>query len=42
MLRNSSFIIHPEEVLAGNFATLMEWRSDGVLPPAQSRRIPHQ
>jgi hypothetical protein len=32
MLRNSSFIIHPEEVLADNFATLMEWRSDGVLP----------
>jgi hypothetical protein len=34
MLRNSSFIIHPEEILANNFATLMEWRSDGVLPPA--------
>ena len=34
MLRNSSFIIQPEEVLADNFATLMEWRSDGVLPPA--------
>jgi hypothetical protein len=32
MLRNSSFIIHPEEILADNFATLMEWRSDGVLP----------
>ena len=36
MLRNSSFIIHPEEILADNFATLMEWRSDGVLP----RQIP--
>jgi hypothetical protein len=34
MARNSSFIIHPEEILADNFATLMEWRSDGVLPPA--------
>jgi hypothetical protein len=32
MLRNSSFIIHPEEILADNFATLMEWRSDGVVP----------
>jgi hypothetical protein len=34
MARNSSFIIHPEEILADNFATLMEWRSDGVLPLA--------
>ena len=34
MQRNSSYIIHPEEILADNFATLMEWRSDGVLPPA--------
>jgi hypothetical protein len=34
MARNTSFIIHPEEVLADNFATLMEWRADGVLPPA--------
>jgi hypothetical protein len=33
MMRNSSYIIHPEELLADNFATLMEWRSDGVLPP---------
>jgi hypothetical protein len=33
MMRNSSFIIHPEEVLAENFATLMEWRSEGVLQP---------
>ena len=30
--RNSSFIIHPEEILADNFATLMEWRSSGMLP----------
>jgi hypothetical protein len=34
MERNSSFIIHPEEIPADNFATLMERRSDGVLPPA--------
>ena len=40
MLRNSSFIIHPEEVLADNFATLMEWRSDGVLPPANPGGFP--
>jgi hypothetical protein len=33
MLRNSSDIIQPEEILADNFATLMEWRADGVLPP---------
>ena len=40
MLRNSSFIIHPEEILADNFATLMEWRSDGVLPPANPGGFP--
>jgi hypothetical protein len=40
MLRNSSFIIHPEEVLADNFATLMEWRSDGVLPPTNPAGFP--
>lgn len=34
MLRNSSYIIHPEELLADNFATLMEWRAAGVLPAA--------
>jgi hypothetical protein len=33
MLRNSNFIIAAEEVLADNFATLMEWRKDGELPP---------
>ena len=32
MLRNSPYIIHPEEILADNFATLMEWRATGVLP----------
>ena len=40
LLRNSSFIIHPEEVLADNFATLMEWRSEGVLPPANPGGFP--
>jgi hypothetical protein len=40
MLRNTSYIIHPEEVLADNFATLMEWRSDGVLPPANPDGFP--
>jgi hypothetical protein len=40
MLRNSSFIIHPEEILADNFATLMEWRADGVLPPANPGGFP--
>ena len=40
MLRNSSFIIQPEEVLADNFATLMEWRADGVLPSANPGGFP--
>ena len=40
MLRNSPSIIHPEEVLADNFATLMEWRSDGVLPAANPGGFP--
>jgi hypothetical protein len=40
LLRNSSFIIHPEEILADNFATLMEWISDGVLPPANPDGFP--
>jgi hypothetical protein len=40
MLRNSSYIIHPEELLADNFATLMEWRSGGVLPPANPNGFP--
>jgi hypothetical protein len=40
MLRNSSFIIQPEEVLADNFATLMEWRADGDLPPANPGGFP--
>lgn len=29
MMRNSSFVVHPEEILADNFATLMEWRYNG-------------
>jgi hypothetical protein len=40
MLRNTEFIIQPEEVLADNFATLMEWRSGGVLPPANPDGFP--
>jgi hypothetical protein len=40
MLRNSSYIIHPEEILADNFATLMEWRADGILPPANPGGFP--
>jgi hypothetical protein len=31
MLRNSSYIIDPEELMADNFATLMEWRANGFL-----------
>ena len=42
MLRNSAFIIHPEEILADNFATLMEWRSDGVRRAGQSRGFPRR
>ena len=38
--RNSSFIIHPEEVLADNFATLMEWRATGVLPARTPGGVP--
>ncbi len=32
MLRNSSYILHPEELMAENFALLLEWRKDGVMP----------
>jgi hypothetical protein len=32
MLRDSDFIIQPQEVMADNFALLMEWRANGVLP----------
>ena len=40
MLRNSAYVIHPEEVLADNFASLMEWISGGVLPPANPDGFP--
>jgi hypothetical protein len=40
MLRNSPFIIHPEEVLADNFATLMEERASGVLEPTNPEGFP--
>jgi quinol monooxygenase YgiN len=32
MQRNSSYIIHPDEVMAENFALLMEWRRSGTVP----------
>jgi hypothetical protein len=32
MARNTSYIIHPQEVLADNFALLMEWRATGEQP----------
>jgi hypothetical protein len=32
--RNTSYMIHPQEVLADNFALLMEWRATGVQPDA--------
>lgn len=31
-LLNTNFIIHPEEIMADNFALLMEWRATGMLP----------
>ncbi len=40
MSRNSNYIIHPEEVLADNFATLMEWRAEGVLPVTNPFGVP--
>jgi hypothetical protein len=32
MQRNSSYIIHPDELMAENFALLMEWRRSGSVP----------
>jgi uncharacterized protein len=32
MQRNSSYIIHPDEQMAENFALLMEWRRSGTVP----------
>jgi hypothetical protein len=40
MRRNTSYIIHPEEVLADNFATLMEWRANGAVPAANPSGAP--
>jgi hypothetical protein len=40
MLRNSNYIIHPEELMADNFALLMEWRSTGILPSATPAGFP--
>jgi hypothetical protein len=32
MARNTSYMIHPQEVIADNFALLMEWRATGEQP----------
>jgi hypothetical protein len=32
MQRNSSYVIHPDEQMAENFALLMEWRRSGTVP----------
>lgn len=32
MSRNTSYVIHPAEVMADNVASVMEWRSTGVMP----------
>lgn len=40
MRRNSSYIIHPEELVADNFALLMEWRSSGVIPATTPSGFP--
>ena len=40
MLRNSSYIIDPEELMADNFATLMEWRANGFLAPENPSGFP--
>jgi creatinine amidohydrolase len=45
MQRNSSYIIHPDELMAENFALLMEWRRSGSVPesvpggPGQGFRV---
>lgn len=38
--RNTSYAIHPEEVMADNFALFLEWRSTGVLPLATPSGTP--
>jgi hypothetical protein len=40
MLRNSDFIIQPQEVMADNFALLMAWRANGVLPAGTPSGFP--
>lgn len=40
MQRNTSFTIHPEEVMADNFALLLEWRATGVQPSETSAGLP--
>ncbi len=40
MLRNSSYIIDPEELMADNFATLMEYGANGFLAPANPSGFP--
>jgi hypothetical protein len=40
MQRNTDFIIQPQEVMADNFALLMEWRANGVLPTGTPSGVP--
>jgi len=40
MLRNSDFIIQPQEVMADNFGLLMQWRANGVLPAGTPSGFP--
>ncbi|MGH7574269.1 MAG: hypothetical protein ACREM1_03945 [Longimicrobiales bacterium] len=40
MRRKTSLIIHPEEVLADNFASLMEWRASGDAPTDNPSGLP--
>jgi hypothetical protein len=40
MARNTDFIIQPEEVMADNFALLMQWRANGVLPAGTPSGFP--
>lgn len=40
MARNTGFIIHPEEVMADNFATVMERRARGTLQPTNPSGFP--
>jgi hypothetical protein len=40
MQRNSSYVIHPNELLADNFALLIQWRSSGSQPTTTPRGYP--